>query len=150
MELKNRVEEENCLMNEALLLATMYILGLPGDVHLTDGSVYSGIFHTAAVEKEFGGFCFFFFWKAKLSKKGRCATNIANGSVLETLVILAGDLVQVVAKGVPLPFDGFAGNITHGNEEAAFEILSSSANPLNVTRKFNKSTMDKSKSNRKG
>ncbi|PPD75551.1 hypothetical protein GOBAR_DD27530 [Gossypium barbadense] len=112
MELKNRVEEENCLMNEALLLATMYILGLPVDVHLRDGSVYSGIFHTAAVEKEFGGFCFLF-W------------------------------------GVPLPFDGFAGNITHGNEEAAFEILSSSANPLNVTRKFNKSTMDKSKSNRK-
>ncbi|TYH21054.1 hypothetical protein ES288_A04G012000v1 [Gossypium darwinii] len=61
MELKNRVEEENCLMNEALLLATMYILGLPVDMHLTDGSVYSGIFHTAAVEKEFGGFCFFFF-----------------------------------------------------------------------------------------
>ncbi|PPR94049.1 hypothetical protein GOBAR_AA26615 [Gossypium barbadense] len=55
MELKNRVEEENCLMNEALLLATMYILGLPVDMHLTDGSVYSGIFHTAAVEKEFGG-----------------------------------------------------------------------------------------------
>ncbi|TYI31809.1 hypothetical protein ES332_A04G011400v1 [Gossypium tomentosum] len=54
MELKNRVEEENCLMNEALLLATMYILGLPVDMHLTDGSVYSGIFHTAAVEKEFG------------------------------------------------------------------------------------------------
>lgn len=49
-------------MNEALLLATMYILGLPVDVHLTDGSVYAGIFHTAAVEKEFGGFCFFFFW----------------------------------------------------------------------------------------
>ncbi|KAK8358300.1 hypothetical protein V6Z12_A04G009000 [Gossypium hirsutum] len=46
-------------MNEALLLATMYILGLPVDMHLTDGSVYSGIFHTAAVEKEFGGFCFF-------------------------------------------------------------------------------------------
>ncbi|KAL1146968.1 hypothetical protein V6Z11_A10G022200 [Gossypium hirsutum] len=41
-------------MNEALLLATMYILGLPVDVHLTDGSVYAGIFHTAAVEKEFG------------------------------------------------------------------------------------------------
>ncbi|XWS27851.1 hypothetical protein CRYUN_Cryun25bG0015000 [Craigia yunnanensis] len=145
MGLNNRAEEENCSMNEALLFATMCIIGLPVDVHLKDGSVYSGIFHTASVEKEYG----IVLKKAKLTKKGRCATNVANGCVVETLVILAGDLVQVVAKGVPLPFDGFAGNIACGNGEAAFEILPSSANPLNGAKKFNKSTMDKRKSNRK-
>ncbi|KAK8648574.1 hypothetical protein V6N13_129323 [Hibiscus sabdariffa] len=144
MELKNTVEEDNCSMNEALLLATMCIIGLPVDVHLKDGSVYSGTFHTASVEKEYG----IVLKKAKLTKKGRCATNVANGSVVETLVILAGDLVQVVAKGVPLPFDGFAGNTAHVNGEAAFEILPS-VNPLDETRKFNKSTMDKRKSYKK-
>ncbi|GMJ10330.1 hypothetical protein HRI_004702200 [Hibiscus trionum] len=144
MELKNRVEEVNDSMNEALLLATMCIIGLPVDVHLKDASVYSGTFHTASVEKEYG----IVLKKAKLTKKGRCATNVANGSVVETLVILAGDLVQVVAKGVLLPFDGCAGNTAHVNGEAAFEILPS-ANPLNETKKFNKSTMDKRKSNKK-
>ncbi|KAE8680216.1 DEA(D/H)-box RNA helicase family protein isoform 1 [Hibiscus syriacus] len=101
MGLKNRVEEDSYSMNEALLLATMSIIGLPVDVHLKDGSVYSGTFHTASVEKEYG----IVLKKAKLTRKGRCATNVANGSVVETLVILAGDLVQVVAKGVPLPYD---------------------------------------------
>ncbi|XWS51880.1 hypothetical protein CRYUN_Cryun11dG0019800 [Craigia yunnanensis] len=136
MGLKNRAEEENCSMNEALLFATICIIGLPVDVHLKDGSVYSGIFHTASVEKEYG----IVLKKAQLTKRGICATNVANVSIVETLVILAGDLVQVVAKGVPLPFDGFSGNIARGNGEAAFEILPSSANPLNGAKKFNKST----------
>ncbi|XP_022753135.1 uncharacterized protein LOC111301602 isoform X2 [Durio zibethinus] len=132
-------------MNEALLFATMCIIGLPVDVHLKDGSVYSGIFYTASVEKEYG----IVLKKAKLTKRGRCATNVANGSVVETFVILTGDLVQVVAKGVPLPFNGFAGNIACGNGETAFEILPSSANPLSGAKKFNNSTLDKIKSNRK-
>ncbi|XVE80375.1 hypothetical protein DITRI_Ditri14bG0134900 [Diplodiscus trichospermus] len=145
MGLQNRAEEEKCSMNEALLFATMCIIGLPVDVHLKDGSVFSGIFHTASVEKEYG----IVLKKAKLTKKGRCATNVANGSVVETLVIFAGDLVQVVARGVPLPYDGFSGNIARGNGEAVFEVLPSSANPLNGAKKLNRSTMDKRKSNRK-
>lgn len=36
--------------------------------------------------------------KAKLTKKGKSNANVANGAVIETLVILSGDLVQVVAK----------------------------------------------------
>ncbi|KAE8713684.1 DEA(D/H)-box RNA helicase family protein isoform 1 [Hibiscus syriacus] len=144
MGFKNRVEEKNCSMNEALLFATMSIIGLQVDAHLKDSSVYSGIFHTASVEKEYG----IVLKKAKLTKKGRCATNVPNGSVVETLVILAGDLVQVVAKGVPLPFDGFAGNIDCGNGEAASEFVPSS-NPLNGTKKLNESTMDERKRNTK-
>ncbi|GMI63746.1 hypothetical protein like AT5G54920 [Hibiscus trionum] len=145
MGLKNRVEEENCSMSEVLLFATMSIIGLQVDAHLKDGSVYSGIFHTASVEKEYG----IVLKKAKLTKKGRCATNVVSGSVVDTLVILAGDLVQVVAKGVPLPFDGFAGNIAIGNGEVASEILPSSANPLNGTKKLNASTVDERKRNTK-
>ncbi|TYJ38816.1 hypothetical protein E1A91_A04G019600v1 [Gossypium mustelinum] len=145
MGLKNRVEEDNCSVNEALLFATISIIGLQVDVHLKDGSVYSGIFHTASVEKEYG----IVLKKAKLTKQGRCATNVANGSVVETLVILAGDLVQVFAKGVPLPLDGFAGNLACGNGEPAPEIPPSSANSLNGTKKFNKSTMDERISNTK-
>ena len=44
-------------LSDALLFATMCIIGLPVDVHVKDGSVYSGIFHTASVENEYGVFC---------------------------------------------------------------------------------------------
>lgn len=35
---------------------------------------------------------------ARLSKKGKSYSNVANGMVIDTLVILSGDLVQVVAN----------------------------------------------------
>lgn len=45
-------------LSDALLFATMCIIGLPVDVHVKDGSVYSGIFHTASVDKDYGAFLF--------------------------------------------------------------------------------------------
>ncbi|KAH9803627.1 SM-ATX domain-containing protein [Citrus sinensis] len=109
---KKRTEQETTHSNnssslsEALLFATMCIIGLPVDVYIKDGSVYSGIFYTASVEKDYG----IVLKKAKMSKKGKSNANVANGTVIETLVILSADLVQVVAKGVQLPADGIAGN----------------------------------------
>lgn len=109
---KKRTEQETTHSNnssslsEALLFATMCIIGLPVDVYIKDGSVYSGIFYTASVEKDYG----IVLKKAKMTKKGKSNANVANGTVIETLVILSADLVQVVAKGVQLPADGIAGN----------------------------------------
>uniref|UniRef100_A0A6N2KAZ3 Ataxin 2 SM domain-containing protein n=1 Tax=Salix viminalis TaxID=40686 RepID=A0A6N2KAZ3_SALVM len=52
---RNRAEAETeACLNEALLFATMCILGLPVDVHVRDGSVYFGTFHTASFDKENG------------------------------------------------------------------------------------------------
>ena len=36
--------------------------------------------------------------KARMTKRGKANSNIANGALIETLVILSGDLVQLVAK----------------------------------------------------
>ncbi|MCJ1888565.1 hypothetical protein LNN38_27245, partial [Pseudomonas sp. LA21] len=36
--------------------------------------------------------------EARLTKKGKSDANVANGSVIEALVILSTDIVQVVAK----------------------------------------------------
>lgn len=50
--------EENAIadsLSDALLFATMCIIGLPVDVHVKDGSIYSGIFHTACVDDDYGG-----------------------------------------------------------------------------------------------
>lgn len=51
--------ETESSLSEALLFAIMCIIGLPVDVHVRDGSVYSGIFYTASVDKDFGEFFFF-------------------------------------------------------------------------------------------
>ncbi|KAL8255174.1 hypothetical protein R6Q59_033395 [Mikania micrantha] len=113
---RNRVEEEDgrrspspSLVNDALLLTTMCLIGLSVDVQIKDGSVYSGIFHTACVHDSYA----IVLKRAKMMKKGRCNSNVANEEVIGTLIIQSHDLVQVVAKKVMIPADGFAG---HGTE----------------------------------
>ena len=36
--------------------------------------------------------------KARMTKKGKSDANVANGELIDTLVIRSGDLVQVVTK----------------------------------------------------
>ncbi|KAL2496137.1 hypothetical protein Fot_39894 [Forsythia ovata] len=94
-------------VSDALLLATMCIIGLPVDVHAKDGSVYSGIFHTACVNNDYA----IVLKEARMIKKGNRGTNVMNGSLIETLIVQSEDLVQVVAKGVPLPANGITGYV---------------------------------------
>ncbi|XP_014626343.1 ataxin-2 homolog isoform X1 [Glycine max] len=101
-------------LSEALLFTTMCIVGHPVDVHVKDGSVYSGIFHTASVHADYG----IVLKKARMTKKGKGNNNVGNEGFVDTLVILSSDLVQVVAKGVMLHADVVGGNITGGDEEA--------------------------------
>lgn len=73
---KNLLKEDHTIssncnksLSEAMLAITMSIIGLPVDVHVKDGSVYSGIFFTASTESNFGILSFlfisslFFYWK---------------------------------------------------------------------------------------
>ncbi|XP_061943910.1 uncharacterized protein LOC133668168 isoform X3 [Populus nigra] len=141
---KNRAEAETeACLNEALLFATMCIIGLPVDVHIRDGSVYFGTFHTASFDKENG----IVLKEARLTKKGKSSANVGNGSVIETLVILSVDIVQVVAKGVLFPADGVAANISGDNAEAAVTNASSSEIAVSEAKKSNMFTVDRKKSN---
>lgn len=115
-------------LSDALLLTTMCIVGLPVDVHVKDGSVYSGIFHTASVHADYG----IVLKKARMTKKGKGNTNVRNEGLVDTLVILSGDLVQVVAKGVMLPADGVGGNITGDDEEAVAHSVCSESKTCEV------------------
>ncbi|XP_061357712.1 uncharacterized protein LOC133302014 isoform X2 [Gastrolobium bilobum] len=134
--------------NEALLFATMCIIGLPVDVHVKDGSVYSGIFHTASVDADYG----IVLKKARMIKKGKGNTNVGKEGLVDTLVILPGDLVQVVAKGVMLSADGIDGNITGDDEEAVVHSVCCSESlsceignhtrPLMDAEQFNQSRQD--------
>ncbi|KAK4355251.1 hypothetical protein RND71_024222 [Anisodus tanguticus] len=107
-------EKENGVvstLNDALLFTTMCIIGLPVDVYIKDGLVYSGIFHTACVDDDYA----IVLKRAKMIKKGSREPNVVCGSLIETLVILSEDLVQVVAKGVMLSADSISGHFDGDN-----------------------------------
>lgn len=78
-------------LSEALIFATLCIIGLPVDVHVKDGSVYTGIFHTACVEEEYG-------MSFKLCSHFLC--------VLELFIELAGFLIWVLIL-MPKLYMGF-------------------------------------------
>lgn len=128
-------------LSEALLFATMCIIGLPVDVHVKDGSVYSGIFYTASVETEYG----IVLKKARMTKKGKSDANVGNGALIETLVIRSSDLVQVVAMGVLLPADGITGNIASDETEAVMDTVSSDVCSKNDGKKSIDSSTNKKK-----
>ncbi|KAI3456936.1 hypothetical protein Pfo_013599 [Paulownia fortunei] len=103
-------------VSDALLFTTMCIIGMPVDVHAKDGSVYSGIFHTASVDKDYA----IVLKKARMIKKGKnLDSNVLNGILIETLIVRSEDLVQVVAKGVLLPSNGITGYVGGDGIEAA-------------------------------
>ncbi|KAK7305097.1 hypothetical protein VNO77_42997 [Canavalia gladiata] len=125
---ENHTSSSASSLSEVLLFTTMCIVGLPVDVHIKDGSVYSGIFHTASVDADYG----IVLKKARMTKKGKGNTNVGNEGLVDTLVILSGDLVQVIAKGVMLPADGIGGNITGDDEEAALHNVCSESRTCEV------------------
>ncbi|CAH2077826.1 unnamed protein product, partial [Thlaspi arvense] len=102
-------------LNEALLVATMCIIGLQVHVHVRDGSVFSGILYTASLDNGFG----IVLKDAQIVKKGKSKVNVASGSVVETLVILSSNIVQM---GVSRP-----SNVTGNNEG---EIVGSATKSL--------------------
>ncbi|VFQ58609.1 unnamed protein product [Cuscuta campestris] len=102
-------EEANAAaVSDVLLLTTMCIVGLPVDVHVKDGSIYSGIFHTASVDDNNYAIVL---KKAMMIKKGSREANVTRGNVIETLMILSEDLAQVVAKGITHPTDHITGYV---------------------------------------
>ncbi|KAF8410721.1 hypothetical protein HHK36_003258 [Tetracentron sinense] len=99
-------------LSDALLFTTMCILGLPVEVQVKDGSIYSGIFHTSSAEKDYA----IVLKTARMIKKGKNETNLPNGALIDTLVVLSGDLVQV---GVLVPGDGIVSNVGGDDVESA-------------------------------
>ncbi|KAF3433528.1 hypothetical protein FNV43_RR24630 [Rhamnella rubrinervis] len=76
-----------------------------------------------------------------MTKKGKRNANITNVGLIDTLVILSGDLVQVVAKGVLLLANGIAGNVTGNDAEAAVGTVSSDKSLENYPKKSIKSSV---------
>lgn len=94
------------VVSDAVLFATMCIIGMPVDVHARDGSVYSGIFYTACVDRDYA----IVLKNARMIKKGNQEANVVSGSLIETLIVPSENFVQVVAKDVRLPANGVNGS----------------------------------------
>ncbi|XP_062183937.1 uncharacterized protein LOC133887930 isoform X4 [Phragmites australis] len=87
---------------EALLLATVCMVGLHVEVQVRDGSAYAGVLHTACVDGGYG----VVLKKAKKIANGKGYANLSLGAFVDTLVVHPDDLVQVIAKDLSLPIKG--------------------------------------------
>lgn len=101
----------SCLVSDMLLFSTMCIIGQYVDVYVKDGSIFSGTFYTSSPHQDYS----IVLKKARMTKKGNRVANVANKGVIETLIVKAQDLVQVVSKGVLHSADGCAGNASRND-----------------------------------
>ncbi|XP_042401267.1 uncharacterized protein LOC121991320 [Zingiber officinale] len=135
-------------LGDALLYATMCIVGLPVEVQVKDGSLY--LRHLAhcllrkgprvgldrLVNRYFPAPDRRSFWwmftegvvlkKATKVGKGKCLTNLALGDCVDTLIVLSSDLVQVVVKGFILPAEGVVDRVSGKSAESVNHVESHS------------------------
>lgn len=142
---RGRVPERT--LNDRLLLITMLLIGQPVEVQVKNGSIYSGIFHTANTEKDYG----VVLKMARLTKDGSAKgggkdmfKDLARRAPLKTLIILAKDLVQVIAKDIPLAGDGMVnGRARENKHEIVTDSFLAQSHPIEVERELKPWTPDK-------
>ncbi|XP_057866084.1 polyadenylate-binding protein-interacting protein 4 isoform X1 [Cryptomeria japonica] len=105
----SKVGESERIQHDRFIFSTMLLIGQPVEVQVKDGSIYSGIFYTANTGKDYG----IILKMARRTKDGNVkgATKDAfkdstKRAPAKELVIFANDLVQVIAKDIPLNGDG--------------------------------------------
>ncbi|KNA24819.1 hypothetical protein SOVF_012280 [Spinacia oleracea] len=97
---------------DRLVYLTTCLIGHHVEVQVKDGSVYSGIFHATNADKDFG----VVLKMARLTKDVSLrAQKLTSDSVIKapskTLIIPAHELVQIVAKEVPVTRDGLSNEL---------------------------------------
>ncbi|XP_038706883.1 polyadenylate-binding protein-interacting protein 3-like isoform X1 [Tripterygium wilfordii] len=110
--------------HDRLVYMTTCLIGQPVQVQLKDGSIYSGIFHAGLVhpstaDREFG----VILKMACLTKDGSSRwqrAELVNKPPTKTFIIPGKELVQVVAKDVPVSADAFSNDLLHEKHQ---EIL---------------------------
>ncbi|XP_076888162.1 polyadenylate-binding protein-interacting protein 3-like [Bidens hawaiensis] len=97
-----------------LVYTTACLIGHQVDVQVTDGSVFTGIFHATNAEKDFG----VILKMAHVTKAGSSHGQQNNLDTVQkppskTLIIPAKELVQIVAKSIPVTRDGLMNELQH-------------------------------------
>ncbi|PAN40200.1 hypothetical protein GQ55_7G291400 [Panicum hallii var. hallii] len=123
---------------EALLLATVCMVGLPVEVQVRDGSAYDGVLHTACVNDGYG----VVLKKAKKIANGKGDANLSLGAFVDTLVVHPDDLVQVIAKGLTLPIFGRTPDCNVVVASGSLKPQTSYANDMKMSKTGNISPLE--------
>lgn len=118
---KKKKDDPSSSSSSLLLFTTMCMVGLPVEVQVKDGSLYSGVFHTASLHNGYG----VILKKARKIGKGRHAGFFTRGSLVDTLVVFSDDLVQIAVKDISLPVERIIGNFDGDGTEAATRKIES-------------------------
>ncbi|XP_039070369.1 polyadenylate-binding protein-interacting protein 3-like isoform X1 [Hibiscus syriacus] len=99
---------------DRLVFLTTCLIGHMVEVHVKNGSIYTGIFHATDAEKDFG----IILKMARMTKEGtlqgnKAVTEFVSKAPTKILIIPAKELVQVIAKDVAVTSDGFASELQH-------------------------------------
>ncbi|KAL4387858.1 hypothetical protein GQ457_09G005050 [Hibiscus cannabinus] len=110
---------------DRLVYLTTCLIGHPVEVHVKDGSIYTGIFHATDAENDFG----IILKMARLIKDStlrgnKPITQFVTKAPSEILIVPAKELVQVKAKDVAITRDRFASEL---QDEKYQELLIDSA-----------------------
>lgn len=110
---------------DCLMYLAVCLIGHPVEVHMKNGSVYTGIFHATDGEKDFG----ILLNMARLIRDGtvrgeKAMADFVSKAPLKTLIIPGKDLVQILAKDVSVTRDDFASEL---QREKQLEIMTDSA-----------------------
>ncbi|XP_012450482.1 polyadenylate-binding protein-interacting protein 3 [Gossypium raimondii] len=103
---------------DRLVYMTTCLIGHMVEVHVKNGSIYSGIFHATDAEKDFG----IVLKMARLVKDGtlqgnKAVTEFISKAPTKILIIPAKELVQVIAKDVAVTSNGFASDLQHEKQQ---------------------------------
>ncbi|KAL4369341.1 hypothetical protein GQ457_05G035320 [Hibiscus cannabinus] len=99
---------------DRLVYLTTCLIGHTVEVHVKNGSIYTGIFHATDAEKDFG----VILKMARMIKEGtlqgnKAVSEFVSKAPTKNLIIPAKELVQVIAKDVAVTSDGFASELQH-------------------------------------
>ncbi|KAL0717182.1 hypothetical protein Bca4012_066504 [Brassica carinata] len=125
--MKGEAERLKMHSRDSLVNLTTCMIGHLVEAHLKNGSVYSGIFHAADVDKDFG----IILKMASLIKDGslgghKSGSEVVRNPPTKTIYIPADELVQVVAKDLSV-FG--AGKLNAVQSEKSVELLTDSSIP---------------------
>ncbi|KAJ8445563.1 hypothetical protein Cgig2_012451 [Carnegiea gigantea] len=110
--------ESESLSRDRLVYLTTCLIGHHVEVQVTNGSVFSGIFHASNADGDFGVVLKMARVTKDVSSRGqRAASDSVGKAPPKTLIIPAHALVQVVAKDVPITSNGQSNELQGGKQQ---------------------------------
>ncbi|KAE8655472.1 putative Nuclear transcription factor Y subunit A-3 [Hibiscus syriacus] len=130
---------------DRIVYLTTCLIGHMVEVHVKNGSVYTGIFHATDAEKDFG----IILKMARMIKEGTLQGNKAVAEFVskaptKILIIPAKELVQVIAKDMAVTSDGFASELQHEkHQELLIDSVISQSRHVGMERELEPWVPDK-------